>query len=604
MALFNQFPWSNFHEINLDWLIKTVKEIKKDYDEYDKKFGDLKNDVDNTLDKINDKTTNMQEYVDNYLDELINEGHGEELFRQANMNFKYNFKRVLRTLHKTNYSLNNFDDTTPIYLQGACLGENGTYYYALINKDATKAKIYQVSQTGAIINESELLEGLGKANDMTLYNNKLFIATQTNDIVIVNATTLEKITTRTQNFNVWNIAYDKNGTSIYRLVTVSNGKAYYLDPNNYIPMTSRTLDIETENTAQGIGVNNGLIYFTTSNANTIKVYDPIGNKLLFTQNLGEELDGFTVGEVETCDFDADGNMVVFSANYLYNYTIMELFKTDIYKNISVSKPLSLTSTAHINNTKHSGTPDGTATKPFECYADFKLAKGFNCVSFDTVMPENEDIYLSVYYADVVEIFANKNVFGGFYFYGCGNVIINNMLFKENANIKYLRDSSIAYAAFCGNLSLIDTSSVVLTSKPYFIEMSQCNTVDLFGTFATNVQGFQKYVGRSYYCGNISASTLFLRYMRELNDGENLAPCRVGVNWTGSGSISIENEFTCLANMSYFMVALETQDNEIIIMPHNNGYAYNGAYMINIPSSREVLYYTIPTGKTVKAVYLW
>ena len=29
MGLFNQFPFTNFHEMNLDWLISSVKELKE-----------------------------------------------------------------------------------------------------------------------------------------------------------------------------------------------------------------------------------------------------------------------------------------------------------------------------------------------------------------------------------------------------------------------------------------------------------------------------------------------------------------------------------------------------------------------------------------------
>ena len=33
MALFNQFPWTNFHELNLDWLLKKVAEMEQAFPE-------------------------------------------------------------------------------------------------------------------------------------------------------------------------------------------------------------------------------------------------------------------------------------------------------------------------------------------------------------------------------------------------------------------------------------------------------------------------------------------------------------------------------------------------------------------------------------------
>ena len=34
MGVFNQFPYTNFHEVNLDWLIAKVKELLDDWNEY------------------------------------------------------------------------------------------------------------------------------------------------------------------------------------------------------------------------------------------------------------------------------------------------------------------------------------------------------------------------------------------------------------------------------------------------------------------------------------------------------------------------------------------------------------------------------------------
>lgn len=32
--LFEQFPYTNFHEINLDWLLKRVKDMEKEFEDY------------------------------------------------------------------------------------------------------------------------------------------------------------------------------------------------------------------------------------------------------------------------------------------------------------------------------------------------------------------------------------------------------------------------------------------------------------------------------------------------------------------------------------------------------------------------------------------
>lgn len=41
MGVFENYPYSNFHELNLDWLIRKVKEFQANMDEYEKQYGNL-----------------------------------------------------------------------------------------------------------------------------------------------------------------------------------------------------------------------------------------------------------------------------------------------------------------------------------------------------------------------------------------------------------------------------------------------------------------------------------------------------------------------------------------------------------------------------------
>ncbi len=58
MALFDNFPWTNVHELNLDWVIKKLKEILGDVDKLTVK---LDSELEQTI----------LEYLDNHLDEII-----------------------------------------------------------------------------------------------------------------------------------------------------------------------------------------------------------------------------------------------------------------------------------------------------------------------------------------------------------------------------------------------------------------------------------------------------------------------------------------------------------------------------------------------------
>ncbi len=63
MALFEQFPYSNFHELNLDWVLKTTRDLIKEWAEYSDNWERWKNDIDNSFKEL-------VEYVNNYFENL------------------------------------------------------------------------------------------------------------------------------------------------------------------------------------------------------------------------------------------------------------------------------------------------------------------------------------------------------------------------------------------------------------------------------------------------------------------------------------------------------------------------------------------------------
>ena len=56
MGLFNQFPFTNFHELNLDWLINTVKTEEAKTAENTENISAMKIDIANNTQNININT--------------------------------------------------------------------------------------------------------------------------------------------------------------------------------------------------------------------------------------------------------------------------------------------------------------------------------------------------------------------------------------------------------------------------------------------------------------------------------------------------------------------------------------------------------------------
>lgn len=53
MALFNDFPFANYHELNLDWLIRTVKKLETGFEEYKEQIASvIKDNLDSILFKV------------------------------------------------------------------------------------------------------------------------------------------------------------------------------------------------------------------------------------------------------------------------------------------------------------------------------------------------------------------------------------------------------------------------------------------------------------------------------------------------------------------------------------------------------------------------
>ena len=71
MGVFNQFPYTNFHEVNLDWLIAKVKDLLDDWNEYKTEMDLWKLSVDEQLETFREWFDDLD--VDEQVRQLINQ---------------------------------------------------------------------------------------------------------------------------------------------------------------------------------------------------------------------------------------------------------------------------------------------------------------------------------------------------------------------------------------------------------------------------------------------------------------------------------------------------------------------------------------------------
>ena len=69
---FEQFPYSNFHDLNLDWIISEVKKAIEGFKALSAKTDDFETTLNNALEYINNyfKNLDVQEEINNKLEEM------------------------------------------------------------------------------------------------------------------------------------------------------------------------------------------------------------------------------------------------------------------------------------------------------------------------------------------------------------------------------------------------------------------------------------------------------------------------------------------------------------------------------------------------------
>lgn len=79
MAIFNNLPYSNLHELNLDWILRRIQDLSKKMEELEKNIDE---NVTQEINEIKNEITELQAWVANfdtdivkkYVDEYIQTG--------------------------------------------------------------------------------------------------------------------------------------------------------------------------------------------------------------------------------------------------------------------------------------------------------------------------------------------------------------------------------------------------------------------------------------------------------------------------------------------------------------------------------------------------
>lgn len=93
MGLFEQFPYTNFHEMNLDWLLQEWLKLSHDFTTISEAFTDLQTFVNNYFDNLD-----LQEEVNNKLNQMFAEGQLTDVLLQAISVYEGQFEQELNAM--------------------------------------------------------------------------------------------------------------------------------------------------------------------------------------------------------------------------------------------------------------------------------------------------------------------------------------------------------------------------------------------------------------------------------------------------------------------------------------------------------------------------
>lgn len=228
MAFFNKYPYTDFHELNLDWILERLKELVIRWSTVETEFDDLRDYVKNYFDSLDVKTE-----IDIKLEEMLEDGGLEDLLKNITT---YTFGDTNLLTYKgrdasfgiTNQWYRHYLDlgdlsATPI-LQGSCYNSNtGRVAICFGDTDHLYGRIVETSIDLQTVYRMSAVLNLGHCNGIAYipetdryivapantgaYANRLIVVNP--DTLTIESTSLSIIET------IGTIAYDELNHVIY-----------------------------------------------------------------------------------------------------------------------------------------------------------------------------------------------------------------------------------------------------------------------------------------------------------------------------------------------------------------------------------------------------
>lgn len=391
MGIYRQFPYTNFHDINLDWILERLREYMDLTDLLEKNIiefeGRVEIDIENFKNEVNADIEGFKEYVTTYLenlsvpeevrkilDEWLDEGIFDELLTELVDKYMEEVVEAQKRLLTSNdIDVENlysyvFNDSRggdvsgaqyPVF-QAIVVSENG--YFITVSNDerpnaqnpSNRCKLREYNSAGVFQREA-YVDG-GHCNGMTYKDGQIFIAwmsewdgsswVSTNKITVVNYPSFLVDRIITVDNNIRAIAYNQDKDQF-----ITCGGDYYYIYNNDLTELITTFTLPTSFSAdqglQDIFYYNNYVGVICSYPNLIAFYDLDSHELVKYYNPTQRISnsGVPFNEIESA--------------YVYDHKIYmcgfaRLDNQKSYSNIAVMDPWKNVKTDYVSKNRYSG----------------------------------------------------------------------------------------------------------------------------------------------------------------------------------------------------------------------------------------------------------
>ena len=327
MGLFEQFPYTNFHELNLDWFLSTFKDLLTQWEEQQVEFSDLKDAWQALHDYVENYFDNLdvQEEINRKLDAMVADGSFEIIVTRIIDNYTESFDDKIFMLHtamiEADNAINARIDTFTTLAEGsttgdaelidARIGANG-YTYASAG-DAIRGQVDLLTQHNGSyvqIEEPQLKYVFPVLNTGKIYDVQNIVINRDKfaDVALVNSLAgafsvkipLEGVTSITypvvNSAQYGNFICDKNDYVIMKLAQTSVPSGSYV--TTVVPWNASYMVLDMPESLQGISLNVVLYTEPINYARMDRIQDKTVHKVAVDALLNAEriMPGAVTGE--------------------------------------------------------------------------------------------------------------------------------------------------------------------------------------------------------------------------------------------------------------------------------------------------------------------